>query len=252
MIDPARVHPADAQANNCLAHTLAGPGLTPCRDLAHRVEALPGGGSLSASTPAPSRYLATDTDAWANDIGARPLAASREPSNGAPAITRSPARLDASRGVRFASFLPTIKERARMQYLLRFLRRGPISPRVHGTLDYLLAAALIAVPLAVDFHDDTATVLMLVLGGAATLLAIGTNWSTGIIRILPPALHGIADIAATIVLIIAPFVLGFTDDTAATVLYVVIGAGGLGATLLTRFESDLMPAARTARQQPAA
>jgi hypothetical protein len=134
-----------------------------------------------------------------------------------------------------------------MQYLLRFLRRGPISPRVHGTLDYLLAAALIAVPLAVDFHDDTATVLMLVLGGAATLLAIGTNWSTGIIRILPPVLHGVADIA----LIIAPFVLGFTDDTVATVLYVVIGAGGLGATLLTRFESDLMPAARIAPQQPA-
>lgn len=138
-----------------------------------------------------------------------------------------------------------------MQYLLRFLRRGPISPRVHGTLDYLLAAALIAVPLAVDFHDDTATVLMLVLGGAATLLAIGTNWSTGIIRILPPVLHGVADIAATIVLIIAPFVLGFTDDTVATVLYVVIGAGGLGATLLTRFESGLMPAARVAPQQPA-
>jgi hypothetical protein len=138
-----------------------------------------------------------------------------------------------------------------MQYLLRFLRRGPISPRVHGTLDYLLAAALIAVPLTVDFHDDTATVLMLVLGGAASLLAIGTKWSTGIIRILPPVVHGVADIAATIVLIIAPFVLGFTDQTVATVLYVVIGAGGLGATLLTRFESDLMPAGRLAAQQPA-
>ena len=138
-----------------------------------------------------------------------------------------------------------------MQNLLRFLRRGPISPRVHGTLDYLLAAALIVVPLAVDFHDDTATVLMLVLGGAATLLAIGTQWSTGIIRILPPVVHGVADIAATIVLIIAPFVLGFSDHTVATMLYVVIGAGGLGATLLTRFESDLMPAARMAPQQRA-
>jgi hypothetical protein len=82
-------------------------------------------------------------------------------------------------------------------------------------------------------------------------VAIGTNWSTGIIRILPPGLHGVADIAATIVLIIALFVLGFTDDTVATVLYVVIGAGGLGATLLTRFESGLMPAARIAPQQPA-
>jgi hypothetical protein len=144
------------------------------------------------------------------------------------------------------------RERTRMQHLLRFLRRGPISPRVHGTLDYLLAAALIAVPLAVHFHDDTATVLMLVLGGAATVLAIGTNWSTGIIRILPPVVHGVADIAATIVLIIAPFVLGFTDHTVATVLSVVIGAGGWGATLLTRFESDLMPAPRMAPEQSAA
>src|SRR3954453_20695714 len=83
------------------------------------------------------------------------------------------------------------RERTHMQHLLGFLRRGPVSPRVHGTLDYLLAAALIVLPLAVDFHDDTATVLMLVLGGAATLLAIGTNWSTGIIRILPPILHGV-------------------------------------------------------------
>ena len=66
---------------------------------------------------------------------------------------------------------------------------------MHGTLDYLLAAALIAVPLAVDFDDDTATVVMLVLGGAATLLAIGTNWSTGIVRVLPPVLHGVAGAA---------------------------------------------------------
>src|SRR3954463_6222730 len=152
--------------------------------------------------------------------------------------------------MRFASLVPTIGKDT-MQHMLGLLRRGPISPRVHGTLDYLLAAALIAVPLAVDFHDDTATVLMLVLGGAATLLAIGTNWSTGIIRILPPVVHGVADIGATIVLIIAPFALGFTDDTVATVLYVVIGAGGLGATLLTRFESDVMPAAHIAPQQHA-
>src|SRR3954467_11040717 len=153
------------------------------------------------------------------------------------------------RAVRFVG--SNHRERTRMQHLLPFLRRGPNSPRVHGTLDYLLAAALIAVPLAVDFHDDTATVLMVVLGGAATLLAIGTNWSTGIIRILPPVLYGIADIAATIVLVFAPFVLGFTEHTVATVLYVVIGAGGLGATLLTRFQSDLIPAARIAPQQHA-
>jgi hypothetical protein len=189
--------------------------------------------------PLPGRMTSADVHS-AQAVGLDPVPGSRD---------RRRVLMSPGRAVRFVG--TNHQERTRMHYLLRFLRRGPISPRVHGTLDYLLAAALIAVPLAVDFHDDTATVLMLVLGGAATLLAIGTNWSTGIIRILPPVVHGVADVAATIVLIIAPFVLGFTDDTVATVLYVVIGAGGLGATLLTRFESDLMPAARIAPQQPA-
>jgi Na+/citrate or Na+/malate symporter len=133
-----------------------------------------------------------------------------------------------------------------------FLRRGPISPQVHGTLDYLLAATLIAAPLVLHFHDDTAKVFMLAVGGAASLLAIGTVWSRGIIRVLPPVLHGVADIGATIALIAAPFVFGFSVHTLALVVYVVVGAGGLGATPLTRFESDLEPAAGMTRIRPAA
>ena len=139
-----------------------------------------------------------------------------------------------------------------MSELLAFMRRGPISPAVHGTLDYLLAAVLIAGPLVLNFDDDTATVLVLVVGGAAALLAVGTNWSRGIIRVIPPVLHGFADIGATVVLIIAPFVLGFSDHTLATVFCVVVGAGGLVATLLTRFQSDLEPATRTAGLRTAA
>ena len=79
---------------------------------------------------------------------------------------------------------------------------------------------------------------------------------TAVVHAGPFVLSGIAFklggiMQATIVLIVAPFVLGFTDQTVATVLYVVIGAGGLGATLLTRFEPDPMPAARIPAQQPA-
>ena len=133
-----------------------------------------------------------------------------------------------------------------MSESLGFLRRGPISPAVHGTLDYLLAAALIVAPLVLHYHDETAKVIMLVLGGAATVLAVGTNWSRGIIRVLPPVVHGIADIGATIALIVVPFIFGFSDHTLALVVYVAIGVGGLLATLLTRFESDLQPTMRSA------
>jgi hypothetical protein len=141
-------------------------------------------------------------------------------------------------------------ERMRMSESLGLLRRGPISPAVHGTLDYLLAATLIAAPLVLHYHDETAKVIMLVLGGAATVLAVGTNWSRGIVRVLPPVVHGVADIGATIALIIAPFVFAFSDHTLALVVYVAVGAGGLLATLLTRFESDLQPATRRRAHAP--
>jgi hypothetical protein len=61
---------------------------------------------------------------------------------------------------------------------------------------------------------------------------------------VPPIVHGIADIAATIALIVAPFVLGYSGHTVALGFSVVVGAGGLGATLLTRFVSDLEERAR--------
>lgn len=131
-----------------------------------------------------------------------------------------------------------------MSHPSAFIRRGPISPRLHGTLDYPLAAILIAGPLALHFHDERAKVFVLALGGAASLLAIGTAWSRGIVRVLPPVWHGVADIGATIALIVAPFALGYDGHVVATVFSIVVGAGGLAATLLTRFESDLMPELR--------
>jgi hypothetical protein len=44
-------------------------------------------------------------------------------------------------------------------------------------------------------------------------------------------------------MIVAPFVLGYSSHTLAMVFCVAAGAGGLGATLMTRFVSDLGPMA---------
>ena len=40
----------------------------------------------------------------------------------------------------------------------------------------------------------------------------------------------------TVALIVLPFILGFSDHTAALLFYVIVGGGGLAATLATRFE----------------
>lgn len=134
----------------------------------------------------------------------------------------------------------------------RFMTSGPLAPRVHGVLDYALAATLIAGPLVLSFDDRAATTIALVAGGGAAVLAVATAWSTGLVRAIPPLVHGYADIAVTLALIAMPFVAGFSGDTAALVFYLALGAGGLAATLATRFESDLPRPDAAPRGAPAA
>jgi hypothetical protein len=123
-----------------------------------------------------------------------------------------------------------------MSAVNKLMSRGIVPPQVHGVLDYPLAAILIAGPLVLDFDDTAATVIALVFGGGAAVLAVGTAWSTGIVKVIPPLLHGYADIIVTTALIVLPFAIGFTDHTEALVFYLAVGGGGLLATLETRFE----------------
>ena len=133
-----------------------------------------------------------------------------------------------------------------MSAINKFMSRGFVPPQVHGVLDYPLAAVLIAGPLVIDFDYKAATVIALVLGGGAAILAVGTNWTTGIVKVIPPLLHGYVDVIVTFALIILPFCIGFSYRTGALLFYLIVGAGGLAATLATRFESpQRMPAERT-------
>src|SRR5918992_3987077 len=60
-----------------------------------------------------------------------------------------------------------------------FMHRGPISPRVHGTLDYLLAATLIAGPLVLHFDDDTAKAFVLSSAGPRVCSRSGPRGHAG-------------------------------------------------------------------------
>ena len=122
-----------------------------------------------------------------------------------------------------------------MSPLNKLMGRGFIPPLVHGLLDYPLAAVLIVLPLVLNFNDSTAKWIAFALGIGAAVLAVGTAWPTGIVHVIPPLLHGYGDIAATVALIVLPFIVGFTSDATALVFYLVVGAGGLAATLATRW-----------------
>jgi hypothetical protein len=125
----------------------------------------------------------------------------------------------------------------------KLMARGIIPPIVHGLLDYPLAAVLIVMPLVLDFDYGPAKWIAFAFGIGAAGLAVGTAWSTGIVRVIPPLLHGYADIAVTVALILLPFAVGFASHTRALVFYLIVGVASLLATLATRFEQQpRMPA----------
>jgi hypothetical protein len=138
-----------------------------------------------------------------------------------------------------------------MSALNKLMGRGFIPPLVHGVLDYPLAAVLIVGPLVLDFNNGAAKWIAFAFGIGAAVLAVGTAWSTGIVRIIPPLLHGYADIFVTVALIVLPFIVGFWDHTTALVYYLIVGIGGLLATLATRFPVP-MPAQRSMIMREAA
>jgi hypothetical protein len=127
-----------------------------------------------------------------------------------------------------------------MSALNNFMSRGFVPPQVHGALDYPLAAVLIAGPLVLSFHSTPAVVIALAFGAGAAILAVATAWPTGIVKVIPPLVHGYADTAVTIALIVLPFAVGFSSHTPALLFYVIVGGLGLLVTLATRFESPAL------------
>ena len=129
-----------------------------------------------------------------------------------------------------------------MSALNKLMGRGIIPPLVHGILDYPLAAVLIVLPLVLDFDYGPARWIAVGLGVVAAVLAVGTAWTTGIVRVIPPLVHVYVDIAALVALIVLPFIVGFESHTTALVFYLVVGASGLVATLATRFPPRMQAA----------
>ena len=76
-------------------------------------------------------------------------------------------------------------------------------------------------------------------GGGAAVLAVATAWPTGIVKIIPPLVHGYADTVVTLAMIALPFAVGFSSHTPALLFYVIVGGVGLLATVATRFESPV-------------
>ena len=115
------------------------------------------------------------------------------------------------------------------------LRQGPIPRFVHGVIEYLGAAVLVAAPFVLDFKSGAATAVSIILGVLVIVLAASTEGPTSLINSVQLQLHVLLDYLLAAVLIASPFVFGFSDEGAPTAFFIVVGVLHLLITIGTRF-----------------
>lgn len=118
------------------------------------------------------------------------------------------------------------------------LRQGPLPRFVHGVIEYIAAAAFIAAPFLLDFDSGAATAVSIVVGVVVLLVAATSEGSTSLINQIPVGVHIALDFVLAAVLIGAPFLFGFQDETEPTALFIGIGVLHLLVTIATRFVKE--------------
>lgn len=115
------------------------------------------------------------------------------------------------------------------------LHQGPLPPVIHGGIEYAASALLIVAPFVFGFEDKFATAASIVLGLALLALTATSDLPTGLVRSVPTSLHATADFVLAIVLVAAPFVLGFREEGAPTAMFIALGVAHLLISIATRF-----------------
>lgn len=121
------------------------------------------------------------------------------------------------------------------------LRQGPIPRFVHGLIEYAAGVLLIAAPFLFAFDADAAVAMSVVVGVIVISVAASTDGPTSLVNSIPIAAHLLLDFALAAVLIAAPFLFGFSDETAATTFFLVLGVAHLLMTIGTRFKPSDAP-----------
>ncbi|MDP8943584.1 MAG: SPW repeat protein, partial [Actinomycetota bacterium] len=119
------------------------------------------------------------------------------------------------------------------------LRQGPIPRFVHGLVEYLAAALLIAAPFLLGFSDvGSATAASIVAGVVVLFIAATTQGATSLIDQIPLAAHVALDYLLAALLIAAPFLFGFSEEDRPLAFFLALGVVHLLLTIGTRFEAD--------------
>lgn len=121
------------------------------------------------------------------------------------------------------------------------IREGPISQTAHGAIEYAAGVLFIAAPFLFGFDDGAATAVAIVLGVVIIFVAAITKGPTSLVDSLPVSVHVVLDYALAAILIAAPFLFGYSDETNPTVFFIALGVVHLLVTVGTRFVRERPP-----------
>jgi hypothetical protein len=108
-----------------------------------------------------------------------------------------------------------------------------LSTRLHGVIDYVWGAALLATPWLLGYSDvRVATWIAVIFGIGAFLYSAATDYELGAIRILPMPMHLVIDGAGGALLAASPWIFGFADRVYGP--HLAFGLFSVLASLVTR------------------
>jgi len=123
----------------------------------------------------------------------------------------------------------TVKKLGRM--------KRPISPMMHGVLDYATVAATAAVPRLMGFPKQ-ATMAADALAGGYGMLSSVTDYPLSARRVVPFKGHGLAEAAVGLALPFLPWALGFADNRAARNFFLGLTAVTFVVAAMTDWDAD--------------
>lgn len=88
-----------------------------------------------------------------------------------------------------------------------------IPTTIHGYLDYIVSAVLIASPWLLGFaNNGFETWVPVVLGSTSILYSFFTNYEMGAVKILSMRIHLLLDFLSAVALAFSPWIFGFSHE----------------------------------------
>lgn len=106
----------------------------------------------------------------------------------------------------------------------------------HAIADYAVGVTLIAVALIVG-GTGVAVATGVGVGAVVLVVSMLTRYPLGVAKVLPFTVHSAGDYLAAALLVLAPFLLGFTDtDGGLAAFYIVAALAVLAVSLVTNYQ----------------